>query len=188
MGQLSDFNLDRLIADYGCRALVETGTGAGLGVQFAAGCGFDLIFSIEPSHKRALETALRHSSDHRITIIHAKIGRGLQEVLEDLPAEVPAIFWLNAPPPRKDDPVDRLALEADLRLLAAGRDLSRDIILVNDARLYMDGPFEAGPADPVSLPPEKFRSLNFADEILAATHGVEVLSQGTGILCAFPQR
>ncbi len=188
MGKLSDYNLDRLIGDFGCRVLVETGTGRGEALAFAAKSGFSQIFSIESDHKAALAAALAHVRDHRITVINAKITRGLGEALAEMDPALPALFWLNAPALRKDAPPGRLGLEADLRFLAGARDLSRDIFLLNDVRLYMDGPFEAGPAEAGSLPPAALRSLDFFDEILEASHTITVLPQNTGLLSAFPRR
>ena len=116
MGLLVDLDLAPLIAAHGLRYLVETDTGDGAGAEHALTYDLDQVFSIEPSHKQALTVALKHSAEQRLTIINAKIDKGLKEALEEIPAEVPAAFWLSD--------------GGKLPLLAGLRDLSADVVLI----------------------------------------------------------
>ena len=196
VGALSDFDLDRLITSYGCRSFVETGTGIGRGVEFASRSGFDRIVSIEIVHKLALDVAIRFAKNHKVTIINAKSVRGLREALDEMPPEVPILFWLDARFPGADyglksydaerDETLRLPLESEIRTLAGLRDLRRDVFLINELRLYEDAAYEEGPASPDRLPLPANRHLRFVDEIIGATHRIERFTRGAGHLCAYP--
>jgi hypothetical protein len=197
MGVLADFDLERLIADRGCRYLVETGTGAGRGVEFAARHDFIQIYSIEIMHKLALDVALRFAADPKVTIIHGKSERGIKEALAEIPAQAPVIFWLDAHYPGADFRLAaydaeknhdvRLPLERELRLVAQLRDISRDVFLIDDLRIYEDGPYDEGACPAVSLPAPELRHLRFVDDILGPTHLIERLYRRTGYLCAYPK-
>lgn len=189
MGTLRDFDLEELIARYACRIFAEVGTGAGQAVEQAAAASFELIFSVEPSHKQALDAGLRHAKNHKITIVHAKRERGLKEALDEVPAQTPVLFLIAAPPGGFSiSPAEKLPIERELRLLAGLRDLSRDVLLIDERRLYEDGDYDAGPCPPDRLPPIEQRSLSFAEGILGPTHRLERSTKGTGYLCAFPKK
>ena len=196
MGVLKDFDLEQLIERYGCRAFVETGTGAGEGVAYAASCGFELIYSVEIMHGLALAVALRFAKDQRITIIHGKSESGLKEAVQEIPPSMPVVFWLDAhypgvdyrigaPKAEKNETV-RLPLERELRLLASLRDLSSDVVLIDDLRIYEDGPYEKGPCPLDRQPRPENRHVRYVDEILGATHVIERSYRETDYLSALP--
>ncbi len=185
MDLTTDVDLDQLIARYGCRAFVETGTGSGKGIEAAAGSSFDQIFSIEAAHKPALDAGLRFAKNHKVTVIHAKAERGLKEVLVELAPSTPTLFRLDAQ--WQGAATAPMPAERSLRLLAQCRDLSRDVVLIDDLRLYEDGNFEKGPCPPDRLPAPEQRHLRFVEEILGKTHRFERSYQQTGHLCACPK-
>ena len=184
MGVLSDFDLRHLITDFDCELLVEAGSGEGLGVDAAAPLDFKQIFAIEPQHTAALATALRHAANHKVTVIHAKIASGLKEVLSEMPADRPAIFWLAAHHPGADG---RPQLEAQLRLIAERRDIGRDVILIDHLRLYEDGVYDEGPFPEPHKPRAEFRHLRFLEPLLGHSHQIERSRRRTGYLCAYPR-
>jgi hypothetical protein len=84
----------------------------------------------------------------------------------------------------------RLPLERELELIARLRRPCRDVILVDDLRIYEDGPFEMGnlPEIAQTLPPE-LRNLDFiARGPWTATHELQRLHQHTGYLVLTPRR
>ena len=183
MGALTDFDLRHLITDYGCRVLVETGIGKGQGTDEAATLEFQQIFAIEPQHKPALDLALRHAADHRITVIHGRIERGLEEVLDEIAPDAPVLFWLDAHQPGKDR---QPRLELQMRQIAGRRDISRDVFLIDDLRIYEDGAYDDGPCPDSQLPPPGQRSLRFLEEMLAGSHEIQRSRRRAGYLCAYP--
>jgi hypothetical protein len=191
MGILADFNLTALIDDYGCAYLVETGTGSGLGVEEASKHAFQQVFSIDSNHKAALDVALRFAANPMITIIHARIEKGLIDALSEIPRDDGVIFWLDAHAPGPEFRSEHsaaliLPLERQLRLLAERRDLSRDIILIDDLRLYEDGAYEDGAAALSCLPAPAYRHVRFVEALLGDTHRIERSLRRTGTLSAFP--
>lgn len=187
MGVLSDFQLDRLIADFGCRFLVETGTGEGGDIEFAGTFAFEHVYSIEKSHERAIKVAFRNAQNQKMTIIHGHSERGLKMALEEIPDEAPVIFWMDTHPTFEDGRLPS-PLERELRLIVSQRDVARDIFLIDDLCIYERGAFEEALAEPNPIAPEAFRDLNFVDDILGDTHQVSKLVRRTGYLCAFPNR
>lgn len=183
MGALTDFDLRHLITDYGCLVLVETGIGKGQATDEAAELDFLQIFAIEPQHKRALDVALRHAANHKVTVVHAKIERGLAEALDEINIEHPALFWLASHQPGKDG---RPKLEDQLRQIAASRDIRRDIFLVDELRLYEDGVYDEGPCPDENRPLPEFRGLAFFETLLGQTHEIQRSRRRGGYLCAFP--
>ncbi|MDR3441306.1 hypothetical protein [Telmatospirillum sp.] len=180
MGTLSDFNLTRMIADFGSRFLVETGTGSGKDAEFAADFAFEQVYSIEESQKRAIKVAFHNARRRNLTVLHSRNERGLKDVLNEIPIDAPVIYWLDSHPSPHD-------LECDLRLIATLRNIARDIFLIDDLRTYEAGDYDDGPASIDEMVPPARRNLAFVDEILGQTHLVNRLSQRTGYLCAFPQ-
>jgi hypothetical protein len=121
MGALRDIDLSSIIAAHGVRYLVEFGTGKGEDTGFAADFPFDHIYSIEPSHRLAIEAAFRHSANQKMTFIHGKGERGWRQAAPEIPGEMPILFLL-----------DGAALEADYAAIVRHRDVSRDVFLVED--------------------------------------------------------
>jgi len=150
MGYLSAVDLPGIIAAYGVRYLVEFGTGGGDDAAFAADFPFDHIYSIEPSHRLAIQAAFRHSANLRMTFIHGDGERAWRQIAPEIPAEQPVLFLL-----------DGGAFEQDLAAIARHRDVARDVFLVEGgdpqvlARLLgathrqavpVDGMLQASPA------------------------------------------
>jgi hypothetical protein len=185
VGVLSDFDLARMIADFGCRFLIETGTGEGVDIEFAKNFPFEHVYSIEKSLTLAIKVAFRNAQNQRMTIIHGRSERGIKDALEEIPQDAPVIFWLDTQPTFDHD-LPPSPLERELRLISRLRDTSRDIFIVDDLRLYEDGAFEEGPCPVDQVAPPPFRDLHFVEDILGATHQVSRLTQRTGYLCAFP--
>lgn len=176
-----------MITDFGSRCLVETGTGTGADIEYAARFDFDQVYSIEPSHKLAIQVAFRNARNQKITILQSRIERGLKDALEDIPADAPVIFWMDSHPDLRTI-APPSPLERELRLVAGLRDISHDVFLIDDRRVYEDGDFVDGPCPPEQRAPESMRRLDFVEEVLGATHHLTRLTQGTGYLCAFPRR
>lgn len=183
MGLLTDFDLRHLITDFGCRVLIETGIGKGLGTDEAAGLDFLQIFAIEPKHALALPVAIRHAANHKVTVIHARIERGLDEAFAEILPGQPALFWMNGHQPGADG---RPRLEQQLRLIAARRQIAGDVFLINDWRIYEDGAYDEGPVPEQQRALPDLRRIDFIEEILAATHELQRSRRRTGYLCAYP--
>jgi len=186
LGALSDFDLARMISDFGCRFLIETGTREGADIEFAGSLPFEHVYSIEKSHTLAIKVAFRNARNHKMTIIQGRPERGLKEALEEIPLEAPVFFWMDSHP-TFETATRPSPLERELRLIARLRNTARDIVLIHDLRRYEEGDFEEGPCPAEQRVPAALRNLDFVDVLFGATHSVDRLTRRTGYLCAFPK-
>jgi len=69
MGSLRFFNLQPLMETFGCRMLLETGTGLGDGVHFASCYAFDAIRPVEIHPDIAGTARDRFAADPRVHIL-----------------------------------------------------------------------------------------------------------------------
>ena len=142
----------------------------------------------------------RFASDPRVRILNEASESALARVLPTIGRDRPILFWLDAHFPGADfglagygderNPDLRLPLERELDLIARLRRPCRDVILVDDLRIYEDGPFEMGnvPEFAQTLPPDR-RNIDFiARGPLTATHEVQKLYQHTGYALILPRR
>jgi len=175
MGTLADFDLRHLIADFSCAHLLVLGIADGRSLAEALRHDFTRILAVEPAHPIALEAALRHASEPRLTVIHEPVERGLERALGELPKQSPALFWLDLPP-----------LERQLRTIAAGRDIGRDILIIDDLNLHEDGDYEEEPADDAKRPRDRGRKSGLIDGFLAGSHELQRFRRRGGYLMALP--
>ncbi len=145
MGVLSNFNLKPFV-DVGYRTFVETGTGAGNGVDYALSCGFDRLFSVEFVPEQAAKMRTKYQSTpvtirdgHSPDFLDALFTSG--EIAQD----ERCVFFLDAHFPESDvfgKPYDyekdidkRLPLEAELDVLFKHK-RTKDLIIIDDLRIY----------------------------------------------------
>ena len=133
MGALSAIDLNGLIEVHDVRYLVEFGTGEGGDAAYAADFAFDHIYSLEGSHRLAIQAAFRHSSNQKMTFIHGKGERGWRQVHPEIPAEMPILFLLDGD-----------QAEQDLAAIAKYRDTRRDLFLVEGGDLSVLHPLFGG--------------------------------------------
>ena len=197
MGALTHFRVDAIRKRHGLVSFVETGTGDGLGVAVAVSAGFSAIHSIEVVDE-LVDAARRKFKD----VPGVKIWRGesrtvLPLVLRELP-EGPALFWLDAHFPGADygmgtyegeaEVARRLPLEDEIAIIHKHRAEYRDVLLIDDARIYQPGPYGGGnlPDDWPALKGVK-RSLDFVRDAYLPTHGVVVDHAAQGYVMVVPR-
>ncbi len=175
MGKISAFRLNFFLSMFHCNVCVETGTGAGDGLKFAARHkGFERLYSceIEP----VLYEKVKHLESSRIHIMNCKSDEFLQTLAAMLEPDDICLFWLDAHFPGADFGLKsyeaeanidtRLPLKSELKVLKSQRDLSRDVLIIDDLRIYEKGPFGAGnvperylPAIPRNLDWEEVQNM-----------------------------
>lgn len=198
MGFARTFDLSRLMERYGCRVFFETGTGTGTGLAFAAEQSFDKLFSVEIHEGLAQAATEKFAPDARVSIYQGTSDAALNDILPTLPADQPVLFWLDAHFPGADfslakyndekEEAVRLPLERELRLILQHRPDSGDVILIDDLRIYEDGPFQHGnmPAHAQTLPPER-RHTRFVADVVGATHTIGKFYLHEGYLVLLPR-
>lgn len=197
MGTLARFNLALLRQQLGLNTLYETGTGHGNSLQWAHACGIAHITSIEQDADtwEVAKARLKDLPDARL--LHGDT----MQLIDSIPvqAEDPRLIFLDAHfvggadfkgmqayLESIHDPRSFPLLE-ELRALA-GKDLRRDWIIVDDARLYVDGMFAAGECPDWA---RQWQHRPLLDQCLAAfaqSHDLHLLRQDHGYLVLVPKQ
>ncbi|HEY8241854.1 MAG TPA: hypothetical protein VII68_00215 [Casimicrobiaceae bacterium] len=198
MGTLRSFNLQPMMEQFGCRYLFETGTGIGDGLAYASYYAFERLWSVEIHPEIAATARDRFIGDPRIQILEQTSEDALSALLPTIDRAKPILFWLDAHFPGADfgyatykDEQDldrRLPLERELALIGKLRNPCRDVILIDDLRIYEDGPYEMGPMPDwaQTLPPE-LRNIAFIERApWSQTHELRRFHQQTGYILLTP--
>jgi hypothetical protein len=197
LGTIAHFDLPKIRSRYKCRYFVETGTGSGRGLEYARNAGFEKLFSIEIIPALAQNAQAHFMQDDRIKIFHGESRILLEDVLAKVPPAVPVLFWLDAHFPGADyglaaydaekDVGRRLPLQNELETIRRVRPQLRDVIIIDDLRIYIDGPFSGGNIEEYrqTLPPEA-RNIDFVREF-HATHTCQKIFDHEGYLLLEPR-
>lgn len=171
------FDLKRIIQKYDTPYMFETGTYLGEGVAHALQASFTRIFSVEIVSEIAARATSRFAYDEKVTIIEGNSVTALEMILPSITGN--CLFWLDAHFPGADAGLEgydaipeeeiRLPLEQELTVIHRLRQHFRDVIIVDDLRVYEDGPFENGAA-PADTLPRNSRNLEFVHRLFGATH------------------
>ena len=155
MGELRFFNLTDSIKDYDLTVFIETGTGQGGSVESIL-CydKIEHIYSIEIIKELYDECVKKFEKYSNVKIINASSYDGLIELLPTIPKHKNILFWLDAHFPGADfhftsyedtsNEKLRIPLESEIDLIYSLRKDCRDVFIIDDLRIYEDGPYEAG--------------------------------------------
>ncbi|MFM2486895.1 hypothetical protein [Celerinatantimonas yamalensis] len=199
MGSLRHLPIAQIVQRYHCQTLFETGTGLGQSLQYAQQLPFRQLISCEINDDlytllSQIYAPLRHSE--RLQLLHCDSARALQRVLPEL-NDAPVLFWLDAHYPGADfglnqyddEPQEhiRLPLEQELQLIAKLRPNHKDVLIIDDLRIYEDGPFANGPAPASDRLPRFNRNLQLLEQLFAKTHHIFRSYQDEGYLLVVPR-
>jgi hypothetical protein len=195
MGELYFFRLAEMIKAFGADTFFETGTGFGLGVQVARTVPFNLIFSVEIVASEVERIRPAFSSDSRVQLL---IGRSIDlmpQILPRIPGNM--IFWLDAHFPgahhhiqKYDSETDidtRLPLEKELSLIRQLRPGKRDVILIDDLRIYEQDKFEWGNLSDIGQQGLGKYDCNFLYSTFQDTHDAHRFLNHSGYLALIPK-
>jgi hypothetical protein len=195
MGTISHFDIDRGMQVYNLDHFVETGTGRGDGLSFACSLPFKTLWSseIDPI---TIQLAMNRIEDHRVTLFHGASTKML-DCLWRIPKEERILFWLDAHFPGaqhgfkgyadEEDEDLRLPLKHELALIKKHRALDQDVIVIDDARIWLDEPFESGPIPDFLLPcrPTEL-GIQFIYDLFADSHRIDVIHDDQGYIVLSP--
>lgn len=196
MGVLRDFDLNNFISTYDCRYLVETGAGTGTGINWARNFPFEAIYSCDIDIDQANHlNEVIGKKDHRIRVIPLDSKTFLEMILKEIKAN--AVFFLDAHFPGADlgkatfesEPnLDlRLPLETELNILWEQRKGFKDVIIIDDLRVYEKCPMQGGDLAAVGLGHLMKPGTQFLDR-WNDTHNVEKLYKNTGYCLLTPKK
>ena len=195
MGSIKRFNLDRIRKEYNCEYFFETGTWKGDGVAYASGFPFKKIYSSEIIPEIAERARKRFAGNSKVEILEGNSTDVFKVKLPEIKGN--CIFWLDAHFPGAEEGINqynafedeqiKLPLEEEINQIRSLRKEFNDVILIDDLRIYQDGPFDSGNLPDGILPPKR-RTTQFADEAFGQTHKILKSFKDEGYLLIFDKQ
>lgn len=194
MGKIQNpVRLKEMCEKFNIKNYVETGVGKGNSMNYVLDLGcIENAFGIE------LDDRLYKTYKELFKGKPVKVFKGYSHVqmpkLLDKLDDNPTLFWLDAHFPGGDyfdegygseaDPLKRLPMEEELRIISENRDISNDIIFMDDLRIYVDREFVQGSWDErATLGCDGY---DFVEELIGKTHSINEHLADEGYLLAFP--
>ena len=194
MGQLNEaIEVKNVLDFYGIKNFVETGTGLAEVVRAVHDVDSSLtIHTIEVVPEIYEQNNIRFSYLKKVNWHLGESAQILSEVVPTL--EGNTLFWMDAHFPGADfglssygDETDmdkRLPLKNELETIIESRDVSNDVFVIDDLRIYEDGPFETGNWD------ERTKyggdGIEFIENLFEDTHYVGRSYNAQGFVILFP--
>jgi hypothetical protein len=194
MGQLNQaIKIKNVLKFYDIKNFVETGTGIGEVVRSV--CEIDRNINIH-----TIEIIEEIYDKNKISLSYLdNVNWHLGQSSDVLPDIVPSLqgstlFWMDAHFPGADfglaeygdeKNIDkRLPLKSELEIIVKNKDVSNDVFIIDDLRIYEDGPFEAG----VWKDRSKYGGdgIEFIEELFEETHYVVKSYNQQGYIMLFP--
>ena len=194
MGQLNQaIQIKNVLDFYDIKNFVETGTGQAEVVQ-------TVVEADDTLNVHTIEVIPEIYDKNKINFSYLKdvnwhLGTSfdiLPEILPDLKGST--LFWMDAHFPGADfglssygdekDDDKRLPLKKELETIVANRDVTNDVFVIDDLRIYEDGPFGDGNWEDR----EKYGGdgIEFIEELLDETHYVVKSYNAQGSILLFP--
>ena len=194
MGQLNEaIQIKNVLDFYDIKNFVETGTGQAEVVQ-------TVVEADDTLNVHTIEVIPEIYDKNKINFSYLKdvnwhLGTSfdiLPEILPDLKGTT--LFWMDAHFPGADfglssygdekDDDKRLPLKKELETIVANRDVTNDVFVIDDLRIYEDGPFGDGNWEDR----EKYGGdgIEFIEELFDETHYVVKSYNAQGSVLLFP--
>jgi len=195
MGQINHpVKLEQMLKNFGIKNFVETGTGDGSSMDKVLLTEIvDNAYGIELDDELYANLAEAYAGIDYMHLYKGYSEDKMANVMDDIDDE-PTLFWLDAHFPGADygpagygaeeDVNKRLPMEAELRVMKEKRDLSKDIIFMDDLRIYVDRGYEAGNWDQRKM--YGGDGYDFVEELIGDTHVLVEHHGDQGYLLAFP--
>lgn len=195
MGQLNyPVKLEQTLRNFGIKNFVETGTGDGSGMDKVLMTEIvDNTYGIELNKELYAKLEKAYEDIDYMHLYNGYSKDEMSKVMDDLD-DNPTLFWLDAHFPDADygnagygdekNADIRIPMEAELRVMKEKRDLSKDLIFMDDLRIYVDRNFTAGNWDQRKL--YGGDGYDFVEELIGDTHLLVEHHGEQGYLLAFP--
>ena len=194
MGQLNQaIKIKNVLDYYDIKNFVETGTGQAEVVRSVYEANEDLnIHTIEVVEEIFEQNKIKFSY---LKDVSWHLGTSFKILPEILPTfEGNTLFWMDAHFPGADfglssygdekDMDKRLPLKRELESIVQSRDVKDDVFVIDDLRIYEDGPFEGGNWD------ERTKyggdGIGFIEDMFEKTHYVGRSYNAQGSVILFP--
>lgn len=194
MGQLKEaIQVKNVLDFYDIENFVETGTGAAEVVRSVSNINNKLnVHTIEIIEEIYEKNKVSFSYLNNVNWHLGQSSDVLLNILPDLKGNT--LFWLDAHFPGADfgmasygdepDLDKRLPLKSELEIIVKNKDVKNDVFVIDDLRIYEDGPFEDGSwADRKKYGGD---GIEFIDELFEETHYVVRSYNKQGFVILFP--
>ena len=183
--------LDTLVEKYNLKNFVETGTGDGSSMDIVTQSGlFDNLYGVELDEDWCEKAVKRFPN---VKMYQGYTKDEMYKVIDDLD-DKPTLFWLDAHFPgadykgqrydaEKDDTI-RIPLESELKIITENRDYSKDVFLMDDLRIYRDGPYVAGSWEWRSTAGSE--NCDFMEDLIGETHILIEHHADQGYMIGYP--
>ncbi len=194
MGELKHFNLNDYIQKYNIEYLIETGTYHGDAVEYALKFKFKKIYSVELLKENYEFSVNRFKNNEKIVLFNNTSRNGLLEIL--IKYEIGnCIYWLDAHLPNfynkffgknyKEEKDILIPLEEELKVIVANKDVSKDVFIMDDLRIYETGKFQAGNwNDAINA---GVGGIDFIYNLLGKTHDIQKIYDDHGYILCTPK-
>ncbi len=152
MGSARRFDL----SCFGCDIFFETGTGTGESLAYAIDLGiFSRLYSVEIHAGTAITAAKRFHNHKGVYILNSDSVSALNVCLPEIEQSENVLFFLDAHFPgemspdfggyqKHEDMSIKLPLHEEISVIKHFRPDANDTIIIDDLRIYEDGPFQNG--------------------------------------------
>jgi hypothetical protein len=194
MGDLSHFNLNNYVLRYGLKYMIETGTYKGDAVAYGLNFGFEKIYSIELLKEFYDNCYKRFENNEKVYIYNGTSENGLIEILQNN-VVTECLFWLDAHLPNSytsgygsDYVKDKnilIPLENELKIIVENKNVSNDVFIIDDLRIYETGNFQKGSWSVVI--DAGIGGIDFIYQLLGNTHDIQRLYDDEGYIICTPK-
>lgn len=196
MGELNCHPLQSYINKYGCSVFVETGTGIGTGLEYAARFPFKKLYTIEYIKELHSKTVNRLCGQYpQIRFLHGSSIEWLPTIIGTEFETESILFWLDAHFPGADFQIGsyddeytfniKYPLKAELEIIHEARANKKDAFIIDDLRIYEHGNYELGNLDN----PKIFlgTGIDFIDNLYGETHTIKKDMRQQGFIIMEPK-
>lgn len=194
MGSIKRFDLNRIIKEFRTSYFFETGTFWGDGVAYALKSPFKKVISVEIIPEIADKARQRFSNNKLVEIIESSSEDALTNRISQIDGN--CVFWLDAHFPGADAGMNnydenmndslRLPLNIEIEIIHKLRKKYRDVLIIDDLRIYEEGPFMNGNVPTDALPPGD-RNIDFIFASYRSTHVILRCYFDEGYILLFPR-
>tara|TARA_R100001015_G_scaffold19003_2_gene14081 strand:- start:11764 stop:12372 length:609 start_codon:yes stop_codon:yes gene_type:complete len=199
MGLLRNFDLSNF---ENAKCVMETGSEKGFGIEHALKYkNIKEVHSVEINEKFYDFCGQKFKHDDRVKLWLGSSENRLKEMLESISHLDSCLYWLDAHLPSdpgsyfKHDRVDNdveFPLEIEMKIIKENRDTSKDYFIIDDLRIYIDGPFQhTGKSWPHHhLYPNFFPhkdGISFIEDLFGDSHEIVKIYDHEGYLLLYPK-
>jgi hypothetical protein len=194
MGDLAHFDLNNFVQKHGLEHMIETGTYKGDAVAYGIKFGFQKIYSIELLKEFYDDCCKRFENNKNVFIYNDTSENGLIEILRNN-SVLKCLFWLDAHLPNfykseysSDYMKDKkllIPLENELKIIVENKDVSGDVFIIDDLRIYETGNFQKGNWS--GAIDAGVGGIGFIYDLLGKTHDIQKSYDDEGYIICTPK-